>query len=414
MDRPDARRLLDELMAIGPLGDLYAYGPELGIALRARIPLAWGAFKEQDPRWRPRQADGLAFLAYLDSLADLSWLDLAAEVVCDDPVLAAELGEALRFEQRPQPTIPPGPPAPDLVPVPGAVLYAPGACLSYAGLGRAYPELAWALEALPGARRGDSRPADAETIALAHPRPFVDAVERYVSLGLGAFDADTPVCAGLGLAIRAGAGAIVRATRDGLRDGPGLHLCAIRPGSHHAGIARPMGTCVFNNLAIAARWALERGRRRIAIVDFDAHHGNGTREIFAAEERVLTISLHQDPLYPSTSGRLAPAIADLELPLAPGSGPEGFSGAWGRAVAALEALDPELVLVEASFDAHTGDAVCELGWRTDEFERIGEDLGRIARANGAPVVCEIGSGLRQAPFQESLNGFTRAALANLD
>lgn len=413
VDRLATRLLLDQLATVGSLADHYAYAPELGLALRGRIPVTWGCFKEQDPTWRPKQADGLAFCAYLETLPERSWLDQAAALISVEPIWSAELEESIRFAGRPAPPeMREG--SRDLVPVPAARLYAPQACLHYAQLGGAYPELGWALEALPEAKRCVSAAADAEALALAHPRPFVDAIERYAALGFGALDPDTPVGAGLGAALRAGAGALVTATRDGLAAGPGLRLCAARPGSHHAGIARPMGTCVFNNLAIAGTWALERNRRRIAIVDFDAHHGNGTREIFADQERVLTISLHQDPLYPSTAGRLPDALGNLDLPLAPGSGPKGLATAWACAVEALESLRPELILVEASFDAHEDDAVSELGWRTCDFEQIGEDLGLIARANGAPIVCEIGSGLMRAPFQESLNGFARAALARLD
>lgn len=410
MTAAESRLILDALAQMGPVTEMFAYAPELGLALRGPLGRQWGDFKEQDPRWRPRQADGMAFLAHLETLPDRTWMDRAAALISLEPIWAAELEASLAWETR-ELAAADEQTAGATLPITGMELYAPPACLAYAE--DQAPEIAWALEALEGAALRDSRPAELAQITAVHPRPFVEAIERFAALGGGVLDPETVLWRGAGAAMRAAAGAMIRAVHDGLERGTGLSACAVRPGSHHAGIARPMGTCVFNNLAVGATWALGRGLERVAIVDVDAHHGNGTREIFAADERVLTISLHQAPFYPSTCGRSAPAQANLDLPLEAGSGPAGLADAWSAALEALDRHRPQLILVEASFDAHALDVVSELGWRTGDYERMFGQMAEIARDQGAPLVLEIGAGLTRAPFQEALNASCRAALAAL-
>ena len=178
-------------------------------------------------------------------------------------------------------------------------------------------------------------------------------------------------------ALRA-AGAAVRAV-DLVLDGRATFaFCAVRPPGHHAERARAMGFCFFNNIAVAAAHALERGLSRVAILDFDVHYGNGTADIAKRDPRMTLLSTYQHPLYPHWAG--APDASNLvDVPLAAQSGSTAFRAAvtehW---LPRLEVVRPQLILVSAGFDAHHSDPLGGLRLRTEDFAWIGQVIGWIA------------------------------------
>ena len=166
----------------------------------------------------------------------------------------------------------------------------------------------------------------------------------------------------------------------------------VRPPGHHALRDRAMGFCFFNNVAIAARVAQrELGLKRVAIIDYDVHHGNGTDAIFRHDDSVLYVSLHQWPFYPGTGGPDDQAPTTLNIPLAAGSGDDEYRAAFELAVEpAVQAFEPELVLVSAGFDAHIDDPIAEQRVTSDCFG----ELSRRCGALGPRVAAVLEGGYR--------------------
>ncbi|NNU79304.1 histone deacetylase family protein [Halovulum dunhuangense] len=224
-------------------------------------------------------------------------------------------------------------------------------------------------------------------IRLAHPQSHLDRIRAAVpSHGFAQLDADTHLSPGsLQAALRA-AGGIVRAV-DAVLDGEARNaFCATRPPGHHAERETAMGFCLFGTVVIGARHALERGLSRVAIVDFDVHHGNGTQDLVWNDARIFFASSHQSPLYPGTGLAHERGAHDnvLNVPLLPGTDGAGFRQAWETFVLpALEAAAPEMILVSAGFDAHRDDPLANLRLTERDFAWVTNAICDVADRHAA-------------------------------
>jgi acetoin utilization deacetylase AcuC-like enzyme len=181
-------------------------------------------------------------------------------------------------------------------------------------------------------------------------------------------------------ALRA-AGAVVAAVDAVMRGNARRAFCAVRPPGHHATHDAVMGFCLFNSIAIGALHALEaHGLERVAVVDFDVHHGNGTQAIFEQDPRVLFASSHQWPLYPGTGARSEAGVGNIvNAPLPPDAGSAEFRAAWSDTLLpAVDAFRPQLLLVSAGFDAHRRDPLAQLQVETEDYGWITRELIALA------------------------------------
>jgi len=207
----------------------------------------------------------------------------------------------------------------------------------------------------------------------AHSREHVEAVSN----ALGHFDLDTPFYPNIEVQARRSAGAAIDAMRSALRGEPAFSL--MRPPGHHATRDRAMGFCYFSNVAVAALDALENNAARIAIWDFDGHHGNGTEAIVANNERIRFASIHQFPAYPGTGAK---SFANINnYPISPYTPREAILGIAPRSLDNLIAFEPNLLLVSAGFDAYACDPLLQLTLEREDFATFGEWLNKI----GIPV-----------------------------
>jgi acetoin utilization deacetylase AcuC-like enzyme len=219
-----------------------------------------------------------------------------------------------------------------------------------------------------------------EQLARVHPIEYVRAVrDAAPRQGTVHLDPDTAMNPwSLQAALRA-AGAAVLAVDLVLKHEVKTAFCSVRPPGHHACRARPMGFCIFNNVAVAARHALDaHGLDRVAIIDFDVHHGNGTEDIFEGDPQVLMASTFQHPFYPY-SGTEHPARNMVNIPLAAGSGSREFRQAVREAwLPALDDFRPELVLFSAGFDAHAEDDMAMLRLTDADYAWVSAQVKDIA------------------------------------
>ena len=228
--------------------------------------------------------------------------------------------------------------------------------------------------------------ADLGLVKSVHSPEYVDHLARLAARGGGWLDPDTVVSSGSIEAALHAVGGTVQAAIDVATGDLANGFVAVRPPGHHATPARGMGFCLFNNIAIAARNLLDRGlASRVAIADFDVHHGNGTQEVFYDDPSVLYFSTHQMPLYPGTgyqgeTGRGRGQGYNVNVPLPPNVGDEGYPFVFESLLAPLlRRYRPDLLLVSAGYDAHWRDPLAGMRVTVPGFSRLAAMLGELAR-----------------------------------
>lgn len=257
--------------------------------------------------------------------------------------------------------------------------------------------------------------ASIEALKKIHGSDYVDRiVEAAPTTGRVSLDGDTAMNAYSLAAAQRSTGATLAAVDAVVAGTIGNAFCAVRPPGHHAESERAMGFCLFNSVAAAAAHALdEHGFERVAILDFDVHHGNGTEDIFRDESRVLFCSTYQNPLFPfpddtSVPGRL------IKTPLAAGEGREAFRRAVQRDwLPALDAYQPQLILVSAGFDAHRDDPLANLMLDADDFAWVGEQIAGVARQYCAgKMVATLEGGYDLSSLTESCTAYLQTLVAH--
>jgi acetoin utilization deacetylase AcuC-like enzyme len=229
-----------------------------------------------------------------------------------------------------------------------------------------------------------------EQLALVHPPRYVDALEQLSPAhGIVHVDPDTAMCPHtLQAALRA-AGAVVKATDLVLSGEASNAFCAVRPPGHHAESKRAMGFCFFNNLGVGVAHALKQGIERIAVADFDVHHGNGTEEIFHDNPKVLMVSTFQHPFYPYSGDHpLGPNMHNI--PLKAGARGDDFrravSDQW---MPVLSDFKPQMIFISAGFDAHREDDMASVGLVEDDYAWVTEQLMAVAAEHGDGRVVSV-------------------------
>ncbi len=303
-------------------------------------------------------------------------------------------------------------------------LYTHPVCLEH-DPGPDHPEsparLAAVLEALADPRfsavaRSEAPRATREKLARVHRAALIeDVLDHAPQEGWRRLDPDTVMSPASAEAALRAAGAVCAAVDDTLAGRHQRAFCAVRPPGHHATPTTAMGFCLFNNIAIGAAHALAaHGLARVAIVDFDVHHGNGTQDIFWNDPRVLYASSHQSPLYPETGARSETGAGNiLNAPLPPGAGSREFRAAYEDIVLpALEAFAPQLVMVSAGFDAHRLDPLANLNLEADDYAWITARLVDLANRHAqGRVVSSLEGGYSLVALRESAAAHVAALLA---
>jgi acetoin utilization deacetylase AcuC-like enzyme len=251
-----------------------------------------------------------------------------------------------------------------------------------------HPEQVARLDAVLGALGGmdllrvDAPLAADDDLVRAHPKGHIDTIKAAApSEGWRSLDAETHMSIGTLEAAYRAAGGVVKAVDLVMAGEAGNAFAAVRPPGHHAERETAMGFCFFGSVAVAAKHALEfHGLKRVAILDFDVHHGNGTQDLVEEDARILFCSSHQMPLFPGTGAAHETGVGNVvNVPLPDGCGSATFRAAWEREVfPRVDAFKPELLLISAGFDAHADDPLAGMMLHEDDFAWITGKLCDLA------------------------------------
>jgi len=249
-------------------------------------------------------------------------------------------------------------------------------------------------------------PAEESMISRVHDPRYVAMLDRTAEAGGGYLDPDTYITPLSMRAARTAAGAVVEGVHRVLDAKVKHALAVVRPPGHHAEHAQAMGFCLINNIAVGLMAARAKGIRRIGVLDFDVHHGNGTQHSFENDAEVFYASTHQFPFYPGTgnAGERGAHGNVLNVPLAGGSGDALFLGAWEKKIGpALAAFQPDLLLVSAGFDAHKDDPLAGLEVTTDGYRTLAELIkGWAVEHTGGRTVWALEGGYNLRALGESV------------
>jgi acetoin utilization deacetylase AcuC-like enzyme len=304
------------------------------------------------------------------------------------------------------------------------LLYSHPACLEH-DPGRHHPESAARLRAVLAAledpefarlERREAPEATAEDLLRVHSRGHVErTLGAMPKTGHAAIDADTVLSPASGAAALRAAGAVVAAVDAVVAKEAANAFCAVRPPGHHAEPERAMGFCLFNNAAIGALRAREaHGLARVAVIDFDVHHGNGTQAAFETDGGLFYASTHQYPLYPGTGAASEIGVGNIvNVPLRPMSGSSQFRlGVTQRILPALDAFRPELVLVSAGFDAHRNDPLAQLMLEEADYAWVTEKLIEISQRHAeGRLIATLEGGYDLAALSASVTAHVRVLLS---
>jgi acetoin utilization deacetylase AcuC-like enzyme len=250
-----------------------------------------------------------------------------------------------------------------------------------------------------GFARVSSPEVDRAVLTVVHPPAYVDAIAAVAVRGGGQLDLDTLMSAGSYDAALHAAGGAVRLAELLVSSEAPTGFSAHRPPGHHASQTRAMGFCLFNNIAVAARHAVDSlGLERVMVLDWDVHHGNGTSDIFHATNDVLLVSIHQSPLYPGTGpardiGSGAGEGFTVNIPVPPRAGDELYMSVIDHVVVPLtRAFGPQLLLISAGYDAHIEDPLAECHVTEAGFAAMARSMRRVCAEIGVPLGCVLEGG----------------------
>ena len=257
---------------------------------------------------------------------------------------------------------------------------------------------------------GACAPATPEQIGLVHSPDYIESVKRFAVSGGGQIEADTVVSRQSYEVARIAAGTVIDAVRRIIDGEDTTAFCLMRPPGHHALADRPMGFCLFNNIAIGARFAIEQlGLDRLLIVDFDVHHGNGTQDEFWEDENIGFLSMHRFPFYPGSgnsdeTGTGAGRGATRNLPIAFGTSRAQQISLFEQALQDFaDQIKPQLILVSAGFDSHKDDPIGSLGLESDDFGRLTDSIRAVAQTHtDHKIVSILEGGYNPAAVAESV------------